>query len=52
MPRDTLRMDELSKINSLDVKALGNGISLNTLHGKWSIAKPSFYEFCDPKNEN
>jgi len=34
MLEDTLRMDELSKINSLDAKALGIGISLNTLRGK------------------
>jgi len=34
MLEDTLRMDELSKINSLDVKALEIGISLNTLRGK------------------
>lgn len=48
MPGDTLRMDELSKISSLDVMVLGTGIFLNTLHGKWSNAKPSFCEFCDP----
>jgi len=34
MLEDTLRKDELSKINSLDAKALGIGISLNTLRGK------------------
>jgi hypothetical protein len=49
MPGDTLRMDELSKINSLDVMVPGTRIFLNTLHGKWSIAKLSFCEFCDPK---